>query len=76
MENKTEEILNDIKANLKIKDLNFAASLNDLGLDSLDVAEYLLGLEEKYHIEFSSEEMQKLETLQDLVNLINSKVNK
>jgi acyl carrier protein len=71
---KTELILNDIKENLKVKELKLDASLNDLGLDSLDVAEYLLNLEDKYKIEFSSEEMQKLETLGDLVKLIESKV--
>lgn len=71
---KTELILNDIKENLKVEELKLDASLNDLGLDSLDVAEYLLNLEDKYKIEFSSEEMQKLETLGDLVKLIESKV--
>lgn len=75
MENKKEEVLNDIRTNLKVKELNMTASLNDLGLDSLDVAEYLLGLEEKYHIEFSSEEMQGLKTLGNLVELIERKLN-
>lgn len=66
-------LLKDIKDNLNVEELNPNASLEDLGLDSLDVVEYLLSLESRFNIEFTSEEMQSLKTLGDLINLIEKK---
>ncbi len=47
-------------------------SLNfkELGLDSLDVVELLLQLEEEYDIHFDDVDMSGIVTVQDLVNVI------
>lgn len=47
--------------------------LTDLGMDSLDLAEVMLAIEEALHIEFTSNEILKLKTLRDVLNLIEAK---
>lgn len=72
---KVQEIINEMKEKYEIKDLNLNASLTDLQIDSLDVVEFLLSLEDKYNIAFEAEEMQDLKTASDLIELIKKKVN-
>lgn len=72
---KVEEIINEMKQRYEIKDLKLDASLTDLQIDSLDVVEFLLSLEDKYNITFEAEEMQDLKTASDLIELIKKKVN-
>lgn len=47
--------------------------LSDLGLDSLDLAEIMISIEETLGIEFTSNEILKLKTLRDVLNLIKIK---
>ena len=55
-------------SNLKEED-----SLTSLGLDSLDLVEVMLAIEDKLNIEFTSEEIAQLTTLKDVVKLIERK---
>ena len=48
-------------------------SLSSLGLDSLDLAEVMISIEDALGIEFTSAEILKLSTLKDVLNLIESK---
>lgn len=48
-------------------------SLTSLGLDSLDLVEVMLTIEDKLSIEFTSEEIANLSTLKDVVKLIETK---
>ena len=50
---------------------NFA---NDLGADSLDTVELVMALEEEYDIEIPDEAAEKITTVQEAVDYINSKV--
>lgn len=47
--------------------------LSSLGLDSLDLAEVMIAIEDALGIEFTSAEILKLSTLKDVMNLIESK---
>ncbi len=47
--------------------------IKDLGADSLDVVEMLMGLEEEFGIEVSEEEAVSLRTVDDIVKVIDSK---
>ena len=47
--------------------------LSDLGLDSLDLAEIMISIEETLGIEFTSNEILELKTLRDVLNLIKIK---
>ncbi len=48
--------------------------LNELGLDSLDVVELLLKLEEEYDVHFNDVDMSNLATVKDLLDAISSQL--
>jgi len=50
-----------------------AQFIEDLGADSLDVVELIMGLEEEFDVEIPDEEAEKIHTVQDAVNYIDSK---
>lgn len=47
--------------------------VKDLGADSLDIVEMLMGLEEEFGVEVSEEEAVSLRTVGDIVAVIDSK---
>lgn len=46
--------------------------MNDLGADSLDQVELIMGLEEKFDIVISDEDAEKITTVQEAIDYINS----
>ncbi len=73
-----EEIMSEIKKSfanrLNVKVVDEAKSLKDLGLDSLDVVEMCLTLEDRYGIQFETEELSSIKTVSDLYSSIESKL--
>lgn len=57
-----------------ISSLNEDNKLSDLGLDSLDLVEVMLEIEEVLGVEFDSEEIQEVSTLGDVLKLIETKL--
>ncbi len=47
--------------------------LTGLGLDSLDLVEIMLTIEDRLGVEFTSEEIANLSTIKDVVKLIETK---
>ena len=50
--------------------------IEDLGADSLDVVEMLMVLEDEFNVTVSDEESLTLKTVEDIVNLIDTKTKK
>lgn len=50
-----------------------ARFIEDLGADSLDLVELIMGLEDKFGLEISDEDAEKIRTVQDAMNFIQSK---
>ncbi len=50
-----------------------ASFVDDLGADSLDVVELVMGLEEEFDIEISDEDAEKIATVSDAVSYIDEK---
>ncbi len=49
--------------------------MDDLGADSLDVFQIIMGIEEEFDIEVPAEEAENITTVEQAVELINSAIN-
>lgn len=49
--------------------------VDDLGADSLDVFQIIMGIEEEFDIEISNDEAENIETVSDVVEKIKSALN-
>lgn len=50
-----------------------ASFVDDLGADSLDVVELVMGLEEEFDVEIPDEDAEKIATVGDAVTYVDSK---
>lgn len=53
---------------------NEASFVDDLGADSLDTVELVMALEEEFETEIPDEEAEKITTVQQAINYVNSNV--
>ena len=67
---KLEEIKKRLAEVVHQDKLDMNAKFKDLGLDSLDIVELLLQLEEEYGIHFDDVDMTNIVTVQDLLDSI------
>ncbi|MBK7354146.1 MAG: acyl carrier protein [Nitrosomonas sp.] len=51
---------------------NESSFVNDLGADSLDTVELVMALEEEFDCEIPDEEAEKINTLQEAIDYVNS----
>lgn len=51
------------------------AFVDDLGADSLDIFQIIMGIEEEFDIEIANEEAEKIRTVGDAVEKIKSALN-
>ena len=49
--------------------------MDDLGADSLDVFQIIMGIEEEFDIEVPAEEAENITTVEQAVEMINSAIN-
>ena len=49
--------------------------VDDLGADSLDVFQIIMGIEEEFDIEIPAEDAEKISTVEEAVNLIKNAIN-
>ena len=54
---------------------NESAFVDDLGADSLDTVELVMALEEEFECEIPDEEAEKIHTVQQAMDYINSRSN-
>ncbi len=52
-----------------------ASFVDDLGADSLDLTELIMAMEDEFGMEIDDEEAQKLRTVQDVIDYIETKLN-
>ena len=71
---KLEEIKTKLAHAAHKEKINDDDKIRELGLDSLDVVELLLQLEEEYDVHFDDVNMSKLVTVKDLLDEINKQL--
>lgn len=72
-----EKIVNDaFKDVCKGKEITNDTAIKELGIDSLDLVESLMNVEEELGIEFSDEEMTSFKVVGDVYSAVSKKVNK
>ena len=57
-----------------ISDIDENATIATYGLDSLDVVEFLIELEDKFNVSFDSEDTKNIKTVGELINLVTSQI--
>ena len=55
-------------------ELDMSTKLSDLDIDSIDMLDFIMLIEEKYGIECEEDELDEIETLDDIASLIESKL--
>lgn len=68
-----EKIKDRLSSKLKGKELTKESGFKELGIDSLDLVDLVFELEEEIGCEFEDSELIQLNSVQDLLNLIESK---
>ncbi|MCF8720567.1 acyl carrier protein [Nitrospina gracilis] len=75
VEQKVKEIIVE-QLNVDENQVNGTASfIDDLGADSLDTVELVMAFEEAFDIEIPDEEAEKIATVQNAIDYINSHTN-
>lgn len=68
-----ETLKNIMSHKMDVTDLKEESSLVSLGLNSIDLVEITLEIEDSFHIEFTSSEITNLVTVKDVIKLIERK---
>lgn len=70
-----EQLIKLAEENLDIdtSNLDFEEKISDMNIDSIDLVDFIMVIEEEFDIEFTDEELDEIETLSDIVSLIESK---
>lgn len=70
-----DELIKLVEENLDINeaDMDFDKNIDEYDIDSIDMLDFVMAIEDKYEIEFSEEELDNIEKFQDLLSLIESK---
>lgn len=58
---------------IDLSDVDMNTKLSDLDIDSIDMLDFIMVIEDKYDIEFGEDELDEIETLGDIAELIESK---
>ena len=71
----TKKVVSEILSKrVDVSNLKEEDSLTQLGLDSLDLVEVMLEIEDALGVEFDSDEIGNLTTLKSVLDLINTKI--
>lgn len=73
--NKLEEIKTKLASAAHKENIDGEMKLRELGLDSLDIVELLLQLEDEYGVHFDDMDMSTLVTVQDLLDAVAKQLN-
>ena len=73
-ETKMEQFIEMFSERLGVKKVDESKSLRDLGLDSLDIVEMCLDLEDRFGVSFDPQELSSFKTVADLFRAVEAKL--
>lgn len=70
-----EKLIELVKENLDINEdeIDFEKEITAYDIDSIDMLDFIMAIEDKYDIEFSDDELDEIEKFSDVISLIESK---
>ena len=69
-----KKIISDV-LNLDVKEIDLKSTfVDDLGADSLDLFQIVMGVEEQFNIKITDEEASNITTVEDAINCIKSQL--
>lgn len=69
-----DKIINMVKEELMVDELDLNANLlKDYDIDSIGLIEFIMNLEEEFDIEIEDEEIQTLNSTEDVIKLVEEK---
>lgn len=72
-----ERIIELVKEELMIDDFDLNADLTkDYELDSIALLDFIMNIEEEFDVQFSDKELNELNTVQDIIDLVEEKTGK
>lgn len=72
VEERVKKILAE-QLSIKMEDITNDASLTeDLGADSLDIIEMMMGLENEFGLDISDEDAEKAKTVKEVIEFVNT----
>lgn len=71
--NTYEKLLEILKGKASVKEIERTSNLRELGIDSLDLVEIIMDVEDNFGIQFENDELNKLNTVDDVVKAIEAK---
>ena len=69
-----DEVLTGLKEKLALSSIDENSRLQDLGIDSLDIVELVMALEEEFDMEIPDSDAEKVVTVGDVVEYIKENV--
>ena len=62
---------------IDVANIDFESKISDLDIDSIDLVDFIMLVEEEFEIEFSDEELDEIESLADMdvINKIQGELN-
>ncbi|EQB89829.1 acyl carrier protein [Clostridium punense] len=71
---KVKKVIAD-QLSMEVEEVNLESTFtDDLGVDSLEIFEIVMSLEEEFEIEIPNEDIENIKTIGDIVNYVKSKV--
>lgn len=70
-----DDLLDLVKEQFSRSDIEMDQELANEDIDSIELLDFIMSIEEKFEIEFTDDELDEIKTLNDIVEIIRKKSN-
>lgn len=58
---------------LDVENIDFKTKIEDMDIDSIDLLDFIMTIEDEYGVEFSDDELDQIESLEDIAVILEKK---